>query len=206
MTKQSAQTVIDDKDYKEAISKQKPGRAHLRFADGTIDLACPPLKALLEIMAYGKTADGYGLDTPEVRSQFTRESVLASDWYAARLDAKQQSDEDRLKRAVAGLYEFIDAADNAGVVKRLGLLARREQVQAERVRGGGEGQHTGDQHSGNTAKHGFDPVAARQKGAKFSRPCRTASNTAPGYARAQAVRQEAQACTPPAPTPSATRR
>ena len=88
-------------------------------------------------------ADGYGLDAPEVRSQFTRESVLASDWYAARLDAKQQSDEDRLKRAVAGLYEFIDAADNAGVVKRLGLIARREQVQAERVRVGGEEYRAG---------------------------------------------------------------
>lgn len=42
MTKQSAQTVIDDKDYKEAISKQKPGRAHLRFADGTIERVTIP--------------------------------------------------------------------------------------------------------------------------------------------------------------------
>lgn len=63
------------------------------FTDGSIALACPPLKALLEIMAYGKTADGLGLESPEVRALFTRESVLASDWYAARLDAKQRGDE-----------------------------------------------------------------------------------------------------------------
>ena len=113
------------------------------FADGTIALACPPLKALLEIMAFGKTADGHGLEAPEVRAQFTRESVLASEWYVARLDAKQRSDENRLKQAVAGLYDFIDAPDNSGVVMRLGLTARRAQVQAERVRVGGADYRAG---------------------------------------------------------------
>lgn len=63
------------------------------FADGTIALACPPLQALLEIMAKGRTAGGLGLDSPELRSLFTRQSVLASDWYARRLDAKQRADE-----------------------------------------------------------------------------------------------------------------
>jgi hypothetical protein len=106
------------------------------FTDGSIAMACPPLKALLEIMAYGQTSDGFGLESPEVRSLFTRESVLASDWYAARLDAKQHSDEERLTRAVASLYEFLDRADNAGAASRLGIAARRAQVQAERVRAG----------------------------------------------------------------------
>jgi hypothetical protein len=106
------------------------------FTDGSIALACPPLRALLEIMAYGRTKDGHGLDSAEVRSLFTRESVLASDWYAARLDAKQRSDEARLTRAVASLYEFLDRPDNAGVSARLGLAARRAQAQSERVRAG----------------------------------------------------------------------
>jgi len=106
------------------------------FADGTISLACPPLKALLEIMAKGRTESGYGLDSPEVRAMFSRESVLASDWYAARLDAKQYADEKRLTRALASLYEFIDRPDNAGVVSRLGIAERRAQTQTERVRAG----------------------------------------------------------------------
>lgn len=117
--------------------------AECYFNDGTIALACPPLRALLEIMAYGKTAEGFGLDAPQVRAQFTRESVLNSDWYAARLDAKQKGDEDRLKQAVASLYDFIDAADNGEVVNRLGLIARRTQVQAERVRVGGADYRAG---------------------------------------------------------------
>ena len=106
------------------------------FTDGSIAMACPPLKALLEIMARGKTEDGYGLESPEVRKLFTRESVLASDWYAARLDAKQRHDEQRWTHAVASLYEFLDRPDNAGVAVRLGLAAKRAQAQAERVRVG----------------------------------------------------------------------
>jgi len=126
------------------------------FNDGTIALACPPLKALLEIMAYGKTAEGCGLDSPELRAQFTRDSVLASDWYAARLDAKQRCDEDRLKQAVASLYQFIDAPDNAEVVSRLGLLERRTQVQAERVRAGGA-----EYRAGLVGTLGVQPLTAK---------------------------------------------
>ena len=106
------------------------------FADGSIEMACPPLKALLEIMARGQSAQGYMLDSPELRAMFTRESVLASDWYAARLDAKQRSDEARWTRAAGALYEFIDRADNAAVTARLGLAERRAKAQAERVRVG----------------------------------------------------------------------
>ncbi len=106
------------------------------FADGTIALACPPLKALLEIMAHGRTAEGLDLDSPELRAMFSRESVLASDWYAERLDAKQRADEKRLTRAVASLYEFIDRPDNAGVVTRLGIAERRAHTQTERAHAG----------------------------------------------------------------------
>lgn len=106
------------------------------FTDGTISLACPPLRSLLEIMAHGRTAAGLGLDSPEMRALFTRESVLASDWYAERLDAKQRSDEARLTHAAASLYEFLDRPENAQVGARLGLAARRAQAQAERVRVG----------------------------------------------------------------------
>ena len=106
------------------------------FSDGSIAMACPPLKALLEVMAHGQTEQGLGLDAPELRALFTRESVLASDWYAARLDAKQRVDVARLTRAVASLYGFLDRPDNAGAAARLGLADRLAQTQAERVRVG----------------------------------------------------------------------
>ena len=60
------------------------------FADGCIDLACPPLKALLHIMRDGAW-EGKTLQDPEVRGLFDRESVLASDWYRARLETQQRS-------------------------------------------------------------------------------------------------------------------
>lgn len=106
------------------------------FNDGSIAMACPPLKALLEVMAHGQTEEGLGLESPALRALFSRESVLASDWYAARLDAKQRSDEARLTRAVASLYGFLDRPDNAGAAARLGLANRLAQTQAERVRVG----------------------------------------------------------------------
>ena len=59
------------------------------FEDGSIDLACPPLKALLHIMAHGEW-EGRGYKDPEVRALFTRESLLESDWYGERLDRQQK--------------------------------------------------------------------------------------------------------------------
>ena len=51
------------------------------FDDGTVSLAVPPIRALLEIMVNGVCSEGWTLDDPELREMFTRESVLASDWY-----------------------------------------------------------------------------------------------------------------------------
>lgn len=61
------------------------------FADGSVEAACPPLQALLHIMARGRY-EGLGLDHPNVRALFTREALLASDWYQERLAVKQRRD------------------------------------------------------------------------------------------------------------------
>ncbi|MDR0960086.1 MAG: hypothetical protein LBM23_07015 [Propionibacteriaceae bacterium] len=102
--------------------------AQAYFDDGTISLACPPLRALLEIMAHGQSSEGWTLSSPEFRELFTAESVLASDWYAARLDAKQALDVHRADRSLSSLDRFMDQANNAEVVARLDLDARRAQI------------------------------------------------------------------------------
>ena len=61
------------------------------FEDGSVEDACPPIKALLHIMAFG-TYEGRGIGDPAIRDLFTRESLLASDWYKNRLIAKQTQD------------------------------------------------------------------------------------------------------------------
>ncbi|WP_425309506.1 hypothetical protein AADG42_12305 [Ammonicoccus fulvus] len=104
------------------------------FEDGTIELASPPLRALLEIMAFGATADGHGLDAPEVRDLFERETVLASDWYAERLDSQHAEAVRLAEQGVAALRSFISEPDNATVVRRLGLELRLADMEAERDR------------------------------------------------------------------------
>jgi hypothetical protein len=104
--------------------------AHSYFQDGTIALAVPPLRALLEIMAEGSTAEGWGLDSPEFRVMFTREAVLASDWYAQRLDAKQAAASARANAGLAAIEKFVSTAGNEEPTARLDMPAR---VEAARV-------------------------------------------------------------------------
>jgi hypothetical protein len=61
------------------------------FEDESVNAACPPLRALLHIMAHG-SYEGMGVDAPEIRGLFTRESMLASEWYRERLAFKQERD------------------------------------------------------------------------------------------------------------------
>jgi hypothetical protein len=103
------------------------------FVDGTIALACPPLQALLHIMAHGHW-EGKGAAAPEVRALFTRESLLASEWYAARLQSKQTADVALWTRHVRTLEAFVADGANATVSTRLNLAVRLEAARTEAAR------------------------------------------------------------------------
>jgi len=75
------------------------------FQDGSVEAACPPLRALLEIMAHGSYL-GMGVDHPEIRAMFTRVALLASGWYQERLRVKQQRDIALWQRHVHSLETF----------------------------------------------------------------------------------------------------
>jgi len=75
------------------------------FEDGSVEAACPPLRALLEIMAHGSYF-GMGVEHPEIRGMFAREALLASDWYQERLRVKQERDIALWHRHVRALEEF----------------------------------------------------------------------------------------------------
>jgi hypothetical protein len=95
------------------------------FADGSVAWACPPLQALLHIMAHGRH-EGRDADHPEFRALFMRENVMASDWYAARLAAKQEHDI-RLWRDHANyLQNFLKKKNYVEEARRLGIPARLE--------------------------------------------------------------------------------
>lgn len=93
------------------------------FNDGSIAEACPPLQALLQIMANDQI-EGKGLEHPDIRQLFTRESLLASEWYAARLAAKQSNDIQLWQRHVSYLQQFLTRAGYAQEAGRLGIQTR----------------------------------------------------------------------------------
>lgn len=79
--------------------------AEMYFADGSIEGACPPLKALLHIMRDG-SYEGKTLDSPEIRNLFTLESIKNSEWYAERLISRQQIEVNALQHR---LHEISDS-------------------------------------------------------------------------------------------------
>ncbi len=93
------------------------------FEDGSIDQASPPLKALLHIML-NDSWEGKGLDHPDFRKLFSRETLLTSDWYAARLAAKQRIDIKLWRRHVEYLDKFLKRGSHADEATRLGIAAR----------------------------------------------------------------------------------
>ncbi len=97
--------------------------ARMYFDDGSVAQACPPLRALLHCMLNDQW-EGHGLGDPEVRNLFTRESLLASDWYAARLAAKQKLDRRLWRQHVEYLDRFLKRASHADEAARLGIAGR----------------------------------------------------------------------------------
>jgi hypothetical protein len=75
------------------------------FEDGSVDAACPPLQALLHIMAHGSW-NGKSIDDPGLRGMFTREAMIGSDWYRERLKVKQERDIALWGRHVTALDAF----------------------------------------------------------------------------------------------------
>ena len=109
-------------------AQQRVARAYLE--DGSIEEACPPLRALLTIMATG-SFEGKDDHHPDIRTMFTREYLLASDWYRQRLALKQHRDVALWRRHVAYLDEFLGADHRAEA--EMQEIARRRAYAAEEL-------------------------------------------------------------------------
>jgi 3-mercaptopyruvate sulfurtransferase SseA len=68
--------------------------------------------------------EGKTLESPEFRKLFTRESLLASDWYNARLAAKHKIDRSLWQRHVDYLDKFSKRASHAEEAVRLDIPER----------------------------------------------------------------------------------
>lgn len=111
------------------VTTHKVVAEHYR-ADGSIEWAVPPLRALLEIMIDGTSREGWDLTSPEFRALFERENILSSSWYAARLDAKVTRDSRQAQQAIEDLTRFYTAENNEEVIERLGIEGRLAEARA----------------------------------------------------------------------------
>ncbi len=100
------------------------------FDGGAIQEACPPLQALLHIMAHGQF-EGKDVNHPDIRAMFTKDAVLNSDWYRKRLATRQERDIARWTASVQRLDTAIHGGLNPHDATALNLTDRRTAAQAE---------------------------------------------------------------------------
>jgi hypothetical protein len=101
--------------------------AQMYFDDGSVRQACPPLRALLHIMAYDQY-EGKGLDSAEVRGLFQRENLLGSEWYQERLTERQAVERKLWTRHIRYLERFLKRKSHEDEAERLGINTRLSQA------------------------------------------------------------------------------
>jgi len=99
------------------------------FSDGSVAWACPPLRALLHIMARG-SYEGMDLNHPKIRTLFTRENMLAGDWYKERLVKQRDREISLWKRHTERLTEAVQSLGPTESA-RLSLHERLSRAKAQ---------------------------------------------------------------------------
>jgi phosphoenolpyruvate carboxykinase (diphosphate) len=98
------------------------------FEDGSIDNACPPLKALLHIMANGEY-EGKTISDQAIRNLFTHDYLLHSDWYQERLKIKQQRDSQLWQRHIDYIKACLTDLDRYDPLSHGTLTKKLEQAE-----------------------------------------------------------------------------
>jgi hypothetical protein len=109
-------------------TQQRVAKQYLK--DGSIALACPPLRALIHIMAEGEF-EGKDLHHPDIRNLFDREAILASDWYRDRLEKKLEIKLDCLRRHAASLQDFLGKEHYSVEFERMNVRERLDSTLAK---------------------------------------------------------------------------
>ena len=110
-------------------AQQRVAEMYLR--DGTLEHACEPLKALLQIMAGQEPEQGWTLDDPAFRRLFTRDGLREGGWYAERLSIKQQRDGALWSRHVGYLQQALQDDSIVAVLGEEVLRSRLQDAVAE---------------------------------------------------------------------------
>jgi hypothetical protein len=106
--------------------------AEYYFEDGSINFACPPIKALLHVMRDGHF-EGKDANDPEFRALFTLDSLLTSDWYQERLHTQRIIDAKHIEQEITYLNKAAAKTANIGTDVRAALHARIQQAEVKRA-------------------------------------------------------------------------
>lgn len=109
------------------IAEAQQRIAKLYFEDGSVDLACPPLRALLHIMAEGSW-EGLTASDAKFRELFTLESMLTSEWYAQRLRVRQERQQLLWQRHVQALDTFLNSNEYSDEKVQMNISGRLEHA------------------------------------------------------------------------------
>ena len=112
------------------IAEAQKKAAQRYIDDGSFELACPPLQAILKIMAEGSW-HGHDANSPEVRKLFTRDYLLSSDWYRERLIKKQEVEISRWSSCVSYIESFVESPLRSETAREMRLPARLKYAQEQ---------------------------------------------------------------------------
>lgn len=107
------------------IAEAQQRVAQRYMEDGGYELACPPLRAIVSILATG-TYEGKTIDDPEVRKLFTLEYLLESDWYLRRLKEQQARDIQHWKDCISRLKDAEKSLNGDHALVQLNLDERMD--------------------------------------------------------------------------------
>lgn len=97
--------------------------------DGSAESACPPLKALLYIMANGEY-EGKDLNHPYIRNLFNKDALLSSGWYQKRLKTQQMRDAALWKRHIQALGDFLEDAQHTDIAEEMDISSKLEHAKS----------------------------------------------------------------------------
>jgi hypothetical protein len=123
--------IQDMEAYVDGINNIVEAQQHVAQAyidDGSVNDACPPLYALLHIMANGNYK-GKTIEDPELRYMFTRDYLLKSDWYMERLKNKQSRDATLWRMNLDYVKQKMEETLESENENRVDLQARIEEAE-----------------------------------------------------------------------------
>ena len=91
--------------------------------DRSVEFACPPIYALLHIMATG-AFEGKDIQHPDIRELFNKTALLESDWYQERLETQKTRDAALWERHIKALEVFDNDENHTDIALNMDIKGK----------------------------------------------------------------------------------